>query len=193
MALRKDVVDLASESLTSDLLPRQREYPSRTQKVLSELAARGIAGGPSANLTGREAIDEIETRIEIATKELERAADSKGLRYNKNLGADLGAALDQLCEGRYNDVLADFDSNANALPNPAQTKSAYGEIFSRTAQNALRKGKSDLLHYAEQLKTKRGQTIIDNVVRAGYTLLGAALTLAVQYITILLQAHKSTP
>jgi hypothetical protein len=126
MALRSDVFDLASESLSAALLPRQREYPSRTRKILAEMASRGIHGGPTAMLMSREAIDEIEKRVEIATKELERATESKGVRYYKNLGTDLGEALQRLCDGRYNDVLSDFNTLSNTLPNPAGSRADFG-------------------------------------------------------------------
>jgi hypothetical protein len=50
-----------------------------------------------------------------------------------------------------------------------------------TAANAIRKGKSDLVHYAEQLKTKRGQVITDNLIRIAYSVVGAIVGFALAF------------
>jgi|GEM_PF-4714408 len=145
LKLRQDVYDLAAESLNAALLPRQKEFPSKTQAILERLASRGIVGGPTYALLAKQCSEEIVVRVGMAADELRRAAESKGVRYHRDLARDLDSALDKLCQGRWNDVFSNFTYQARTVPTyNTQVQQEYDFIFARTADDALRKGKADL-------------------------------------------------
>lgn len=183
--LRQDVVDLASESLNAIFLTRQKEYPDNTRRVLERLAFRGIVGGPTYSLLGRQAYNEITQRASIVADELRRACESKGVHYHKSLTLELNDALDQLALGRWNDVLADWSHKARAVPTfgPA-VQTEYDGLFARTAGDALRKGKSDLSHFTAQLRTRRGESWWGEARRLVYIAIGFFLGVASDIIRI---------
>lgn len=63
---------------------------------------------------------ECEIRMDLAATELQRAADSKGIRYVKTLGKDLGQALEEISQDRCADVAAISKQALSAIPNVHQ-------------------------------------------------------------------------
>ena len=185
--LRRDVVELASASLASELGPRRGELIRSTQRVMERLAVNGIQGGPVFSALAEVCVPEITQRVGIAARELQRACESKGVSYYSNLYADIQAALDELCSGIYEDVFGRFADLARAIPLPQEPIQAeYRASFAAVANAAILRGRSDLEHFAEQLATKRGVTRRQAITGAVLFIGGAAVTEAVHWIFQLL-------
>ncbi|MGB8964807.1 MAG: hypothetical protein WCB99_04105 [Candidatus Cybelea sp.] len=194
--LSLDVKDLASRSLEAELPERRAAFPIGVRRILEELATRNIGrSGASVTAVTDAAVAECRTRIDIATAELQRAADSKGVRYYVTLGADLGTALVELSQNLYGDV---DTAGRTTLPAVAPNASSAAGMFQSSIQEAvgqrLNKGKTDLEHYAETLRTRERQRseeaklqfrerVVSGVIGG---VIGAAATFLVQWIAHLL-------
>ena len=138
------------------------------------MAAKGIVGGQSIRPVAGVARAECEERVETATAELQRAADSKGVRYQRGLAKDLGDALGELTQNLCQDVEAVGTTALHIIP----TARAGVGMFQSAVQDAVRgrlyKGRTDLEHYAESLHTRDRER-----ARAARLKLWPAITVAV--------------
>lgn len=190
--LRRDVVDLASRSLAGALVEPKNAFPRKIQAIKAELAAKGIAGGPAASIVSDAARKECESRIDIATDELRRAANSKGVRYYGTLGKDLSDALtEMISQGLCADVQALSVTAFHVVPNARSGLGMFHSALQSAEHSRLFKSRTDLEHYAESLHTvererarefrlKLWQRLVAATIGAA---IGAALTLLLQSIS----------
>jgi hypothetical protein len=132
--LNRDISDLAARSLAATLNERRTAFPRKIQAIQADLAAKGIVGGPTLSLVSDAAQTECEARIDIATAELQRAAESKGVRYRPGLAKDLGDELSELTQNLCQDVEAVGTTALHVIPN---AKGGVG-MFQSAVQEAVR-------------------------------------------------------
>jgi hypothetical protein len=153
--LRADVEDLASRSLQAALVERYKAFPDQMRLVTAELANKGIArSGYAFTVISNAALKECDLRVDIAANELQRAAESKGVRYDKDLGKDLGAALEANTQNLCANIETAAASMLRLVPNAGEALGRFqsGLQMARTAR--LAKGRADLEHYAESLHSR---------------------------------------
>lgn len=147
-----------------------------------EVAVSGTFGGNLLGALADIVVNEIADRVECARVELRRACESAGVPHYRNLKDDLHGALDDLCDGIYDDTTEQFFDFGRAVPLPqAELRAAYTQIFTDVAARALSQGRAELDHFAAQLSTKGGlsrKELIERIALAAISaLLGGVTTL----------------
>jgi hypothetical protein len=177
--LRQDIFDLARESLSVRVMPRKSGFQRDTQAILERLALTRMAGGPLVSALVEASLAEIAARVLWARSELERAVESKGLRHYGKLFSDLAEALDELCDQLWNDVDADFGRKVRAAGTWNDREQQHYElIFTVSGSVAIGAAKTELKHFAEQLRVRRDYST-NQAIQKTLIALGAALATAV--------------
>jgi hypothetical protein len=154
----KKIQEMAASSLSGELARRQGTFRHTLLNLVTQLAAKGIHGGPTAALFADAAANEINERIDIAIQEVLRAAQSTGVRFYAGLADDLGRVLEQITEGRWNDVLSSTRDQLRAHPNPSGIQRDVEMTLTGIPASRIAKGKTDLRHFAESLSTRQRAT-----------------------------------
>lgn len=153
--LRRDVQDLASKSLAAAIIPRREAFPEEIHEILVEAAAKNVVGGPTVTAINRAAVSECELRVGIAAAELQRAAESKGIRYRKELVGDLGTALEEITQDICDSVQGATVKGLSAFPGAGTKAGMLQSVLQMTRHTSLARKRTDLEHYAESLHTKQ--------------------------------------
>lgn len=170
--LPERVSRLATESFGALLQERRRLFSDEINRIVVELAAKGIRGGPTLTMFYRAAIAEIALRKELAAAEVQRAAESAGIRYYPKLADDLTETLQRITKDRMSDVLALVRQKLHTSPNAGAAVQRFdGMVIGHIASRD--KGYTDLHHFAESLQTKRGSGRRSALSAIGLVLLGA--------------------